>query len=119
VKEAEKIVKAIQDKEDPSSAVSADADREATVEMHYMKQTEVVLRDRIRRLAELLTSDTFTQSMVGCFNKQLFDFYAAEGAFLHQGKDPKGSPWYRFVSEDGRVLTENFSSVNELKNAYG
>lgn len=118
MKEAEKVVRAIQDKEDPSSAVSADADREATVEMHYIKQTEVVLRDRIRRLAELLTSDEFTQSMVGCFNKQLFDFYAAEGAFLDV-VDPEGSPRYRFLSGDGRVLTQNFESISDLKNAYG
>lgn len=79
LKEADKVVKAIQDKEDPTFVVSADIDREATVEMHYIKQTEFVLRNRIQRIATLLVSDEFSSAMVGCFNKQLFAFDQSEG----------------------------------------
>lgn len=119
LKEAEKVVKAIQDKEDPSFAVSADADREAAVEMHYIKQTEFVLRDRIQRIANLLVSDEFTGAMVGCFNKQLFDFYAVEDMVVHSPE----TGVYRILSlkggESGEIMTPNFSSADEAKRAYG
>jgi hypothetical protein len=124
IKEAEKIVKAIQDKEDPMFAVSADADREAAVEMNYIKQTEFLLRGRIQRLATLLVSDEFTGAMIGCYNKQLFDFYRADGAVL----DSPEEGVYRFLSlpasfyspsEGGEILTPSFKSVEELKESYG
>lgn len=115
LKEAEKVIKAIQDKEDPNFAVSADPDREAAVEISYIKQTEFLLRGRISRIATLLVSDEFTGAMVGCFNKQLFDFYASEGV---HASSPEEDKW-RVVSNEGHILTENFSTKEEALLAYG
>jgi len=115
IKEAEKVVKAIQDKEDLTFAVSADIDREAAVETGYMKQTEFVLRSRINRIATLLVSDEFTEAMVGCFNKQLFDFYRSEGAIL----DSPSKGVFRLVNEEGHCLTGDFSTSEEALAAYG
>lgn len=109
------MIEAVQNKEDPSSAVTADADREATVEMHYMKQTEVVLRRRISRLSDLLASDEFMSSMVACFNRQLFDFYRSEGAVLENPE--KGV--FRYVSEDGKILAGPCKNIHDLTEAYG
>jgi len=73
IKDAEKVAMAYQSGEEPSSAVSAGIDQEATVLMHYLEQTKYVLRNRISRLSNFMTSDEFSSACVGCFTKQLYN----------------------------------------------
>jgi hypothetical protein len=70
-KEAERVIAAVQRGENPSWAVSADIERESTVLIHYVEQTEFVLRRRIVKLQELLVSDKFTHFMVETIKDRL------------------------------------------------
>lgn len=71
INEFSAVEKAMKEGTDLQTACSADPDREFTVEAHYMKQTESLLRSRIFRIKNLLTSDEFTGAMTECFVKNI------------------------------------------------